>query len=119
MPPPPARRLAVVTCMDARILPTDILDLQAGDAHVLRNAGGLVTDDVLRSLVISQTALNTDSIHVIHHTDCGVRDDAEVEGSVRDAVAAIRGHEALPHRDKVRGFVLDLARDGALRELEV
>src|SRR5690242_4419905 len=72
LPLPPARKLAVVACMDARLIPTKVLGLEEGDAHVIRNAGGVVTDDAIRSLSISQRLLGTEEIVLIHHTDCGM-----------------------------------------------
>ena len=72
LPMPPGRKLAVVACMDARLIPTKVLGLQEGDAHVIRNAGGVVTDDTIRSLAISQRLLGTEEIILIHHTDCGM-----------------------------------------------
>jgi carbonic anhydrase len=108
MPPPPARHLVVLTCMDARIDPLAILGLQVGDAHVLRNAGGLATDDVLRSLTLSQTMLETREIVVIHHTDCASNGGVDIEPQLRDAVATIRSAESIPHRDDVRGLVYDV-----------
>ncbi|HEY3543460.1 MAG TPA: carbonic anhydrase [Gaiellaceae bacterium] len=117
----PARRLAIVTCMDARIDLPRALGIAPGDAHVLRNAGGLVTDDVLRSLALSQHLLGTREVMLIHHTNCGMeRLDADlpaellrgafadVAEAARGAVAAVRAYEHLPHRDEVRGFVYDV-----------
>src|SRR5215210_1076035 len=72
LPLPPARKIAVVACMDARIIPSRILGLEEGDAHVIRNAGGVITDDEIRSLAISQRLLGTEEILLIHHTDCGM-----------------------------------------------
>ena len=133
-------RLAIVTCMDARIDPVQIFGLERGDAHVLRNAGGVVTDDVIRSLMLSQRFLGTTEVMLIHHTRCGVHNlseeqvKAEIEaetglrppfaleaftdldGDVRHSVARVRQTPLLPHRDVVRGFVLDVD-DGSLREV--
>jgi carbonic anhydrase len=137
---PPAHKLAVVTCMDARIEPGAALGLTIGDAHLLRNAGGVVTDAELRALAISQRVLGTEEVVVIRHTDCGMArfDDAEfadalaaetgtrptwphveygdLEQGVRADVARIRSCPYLLHRDRVRGFVYDV-RTGALREV--
>jgi carbonic anhydrase len=135
----PARALTVVTCMDARIDVPRALGLGIGDAHVLRNAGGVITEDVLRSLAISQRALGTRSIALVHHTHCGMSgfDDnafrhelsasgatpswdvpgfTDVEQAVRAAVATVRSCPWLPHRDDVRGYVFDVD-DGRLREI--
>jgi len=117
----PARRLTIVTCMDARIDLPRALGIAPGDAHVLRNAGGLVTGDVLRSLVLSQHLLGTHEVMLIHHTNCGMEQleadlppeflrgaFGDVAEAAREAVAAVRGYEHLPHRDEVRGFVYDV-----------
>lgn len=136
----PARRLAVLTCMDARLVPHQLLGLAPGDAHVIRNAGGVATDDAIRSLVISQRLLGTREIVLIHHTDCGMltfRDDdvkdrieaetgirpafaleafRDLDQAVRQSMARIRHCPFLPHRDLIRGFVHDCA-DGHLREV--
>ncbi|TNM67925.1 carbonic anhydrase [Streptomyces sp. NP160] len=141
LPGPPALRTTVVTCMDARINPYGLLGLTEGDAHVLRNAGGSATDDVLRSLAVSQRELGTREVVVIQHTGCGMATfDGEefrarvlretgveppwsstgtfgdVEQNVRDSVARIQGDPALPHRDRVRGFVYDVL-SGTLAEV--
>lgn len=133
LPGPPALATTVVACMDARLNVYGLLGLSEGDAHVLRNAGGSATDDVLRSLAISQRKLGTREVIVIQHTGCGmVTFDGEafrdaivsetgvepcwpsagafpdVEQNVRDSVARIRGDLAIPHRDRVRGFVYDV-----------
>ncbi len=137
LPMPPARRVAVVACMDARLDPARALGLEEGDAHVIRNAGGRAAD-ALRSLVISQQLLGTREVVVVHHTDCGmltftdeklrqkVRDElgaetdlaflafSDLEQSVRDDVAAIRGSGLLLKGIPVTGFVYDV-RTGALR----
>ena len=131
-PAAPRQRLAVLACMDERFHPSKLLDLSPGDAHILRNAGGLPTEDALRSLAISQRKLGTREVVVIQHTDCGmcgfdddafraelaaetgerpgwdVRGFADVEASVRETVATLRATPLLPHRDAVRGFVYDV-----------
>ena len=116
----PRKGLAVLTCMDARIDPLHLLDLDPGDAHVLRNAGGQVTTDVLESLAMSQERLGTRSVVVIHHTHCaGLAarlPKQSVEASVRAAVRLLRAAPDLPHRDHVRGLVLDIER-GSLRDV--
>ena len=141
LPAPPARRLAVLTCMDARLDPAKALGLAEGDAHVIRNAGGRASDDALRSLVISQQLLGTREVLVVHHTDCGMmaftneqlrdrlrRDlnaDAsavdflpfgDLEASVREDVETIRSSPLIPDDVAVRGFVYDV-RTGRLREV--
>src|SRR3989441_10469742 len=85
LPLPPAKKVAVLACMDARVLPSRILGLEEGDAHVIRNAGGVVTDDEIRSLAISQRLLGTEEVILIHHTDCGMLTftDEEFAGSSR------------------------------------
>jgi len=139
--PPPARNVAVVTCMDARIETGAVLGLEEGDAHVIRNAGGVVTDDVIRSLAISQRLLGTREIMVVQHTGCGMmtfRDDEladriqqetgvrppfafgtfpELESSLRQSLAKIRESPFLPHTDAVRAFVYEV-ETGRLREIE-
>jgi carbonic anhydrase len=137
----PARRFAVVTCMDARLDPAKFLGLEEGDAHVIRNAGGLVTDDALRSLVLSHWLLGTQEAFVIGHTDCGMvtfsNDDvrkklkkeggvdakgvdflpfSDLEESVRDSVRRIRESPLLPDSFLVGGFMYDV-KDGTLREV--
>ena len=140
LPLPPARNLAVVACMDARLDVHKILGLSEGDAHVIRNAGGVVSDDAIRSLVISQRLLGTTAIVLIHHTDCGMltfRDDAvkdsieadtglrpafsmeafgNLEQDVRQSIARIQASPFIPHKDQVRGFVYDCAT-GRLNEV--
>jgi carbonic anhydrase len=140
LPRPPARRLAIVTCMDARISLDVLLGLESGDAHVIRNAGGIVTEHELRALAISQRKMGTREVVVIHHTDCGAfgfsdeafRDELEaetgvrpmwtdlgfddLEESVRNSVAAIRQNPFLPHTESVRGFVYDV-KTGVLTEV--
>jgi carbonic anhydrase len=132
MAPPPARKLAVLACMDARLDPARLLGLEEGDAHVIRNAGGVVSRDALRSLAISQNLLRTEEIVLIHHTDCGMlasSDDAiadkiesatgarpdfpihsfdDLEQSVRDSVERLRESPFVPHTDKVTGYVYDV-----------
>ncbi|HTZ09741.1 MAG TPA: carbonic anhydrase [Acidimicrobiales bacterium] len=136
----PARRVAVVTCMDARIDPARLLGLTEGDAHVIRNAGGVVTPDVIRSLAASQWLLATEEVVLIQHTDCGVltssdtafreqvrretgheiapgvEPSGDVDTDVARSIAAVRSSAVLPHRDGVRGFVYDVG-DGSLREV--
>lgn len=138
----PATHVAIVTCMDCRIDVPRIFGLQVGDAHVLRNAGGLATDDMLRSLVLSQRLLQTREVILMHHSGCGMRgaDEpalraaiaaevgeappyafgsfADVDEAVRDAVVRVRGHRFLPHRDRVRGFVYEVDT-GRVREVVV
>ena len=140
LPVPPALRLAVVACMDARLDTQSLLGIGEGDAHVIRNAGGVVTDDAIRSLMISQRLLGTTSIMLIHHTDCGMltfRDDdvkdaimadtglrpafaleafADLEGDVRQSMARIQASPFIPNKDDVRGFVYDCAT-GKLNEI--
>jgi carbonic anhydrase len=140
LPMPPGRRLAVVTCMDARIIPSRALGLEEGDAHVIRNAGGRARD-ALRSLVISQRLLGTNEIAVIHHTDCGmltftnrslhakVKQDlgadstaidflpfSDVEESVREDVEFLLSSPLIPRDVPIRGFVYDV-RTGRLNEV--
>ncbi|AXI77090.1 beta-class carbonic anhydrase [Peterkaempfera bronchialis] len=135
----PVQRVAVVACMDARLDVHAALGLALGDAHVIRNAGGVVTDDVIRSLTISQRALGTRSVALIHHTGCGLLDltedfrrelEAEVgqrpqwaveafadlDSDVRQSMARVRTCPFLPYVDDVRGFVFDV-RTGLLREI--
>jgi carbonic anhydrase len=137
----PAKHLTIVTCMDSRLDIFRIFGLDIGDAHILRNAGGLATDDMLRSLVVSQRLLNTRAIILMQHTDCGLNQLKEqefraelaretgseppydfgafvdVDRSVRQALERVRTHRFLPARDCVRGFVYDVDT-GALREVE-
>jgi carbonic anhydrase len=132
LPQAPAKKLAVVACMDARLDLSAILGLQEGDAHVIRNAGGVVTDDAIRSLAISQRLLGTEEIVLIHHTDCGmsaIADDEfrraiqaetgirpawaveafdDLDTEVRQSVARIRASPFIPRRDRVRGYVYDV-----------
>src|SRR4249920_77103 len=140
LPLPPAKRVAVVACMDARLNPYGLLGLQEGDAHVIRNAGGVVTEDEIRSLAISQRLLGTEEIVLIHHTDCGMltfTDDSfrgdlqkdtgikptwspesftDLDDDVRSSIGRIKGSPFIPHRDAVRGFVYDV-HTGKLREV--
>jgi carbonic anhydrase len=128
----PSRRLAIVTCMDSRIDVFAALGLGDGEAHILRNAGGVITDDVIRSLAISQRKLGTREVMLIHHTDCGMQkltDDgfraelqettgmapafaiesfSDAEADVRQSILRVRRSEFVPHRDVVRGFVYDV-----------
>ena len=137
---PPALGLAVVACMDARLNVPALLGIGEGDAHVIRNAGGVVTDDAIRSLVISQRLLGTREVMLIHHTDCGMmtfRDDdvkdaiqadtglrpafaleafSDLDGDVRQSMARIQASPFIPHKEQVRGFVYDVAT-GRLREV--
>jgi len=138
----PSRRLAIVTCMDSRLDVFAALGLRDGEAHVLRNAGGVITDDVIRSLAISQRRLGTREVMLIHHTDCGLlnlSDDAfraelqaatgvapafaiesftDVDADVRQSILRVRRSLFLPHRDRVRGFVYDVDTH-RLREVRV
>jgi carbonic anhydrase len=139
LPLPPARKLAVVACMDARIVVSRVLGLEEGDAHVIRNAGGVITDDAIRSLAISQRLLGTEEILLIHHTDCGMRtfsdDDfkrsiqdetgvkptwaaeafGDLDEDVRQSIARIQASPFIP-RKNVRGFVYEV-ETGKLREV--
>jgi carbonic anhydrase len=140
LPLPPARKVAVVACMDARLNPYALLGLHEGDAHIIRNAGGVVTDDEIRSLSISQRLLGTEEIILIHHTDCGmltftddefkraVQDDvgiapewaaeafADLDENVRQSIARIEASPFIPRKDSVRGFVYEVDT-GRLREV--
>ena len=111
----PARHVAIVTCMDSRIDSFAIFGLDSGEAHILRNAGGIVTEDVLRSLALSQTLLGTREIILMHHTDCGMK-FSDVDEAVRSAIRAVRECPSLPHRDNVRGFVYEVEH-GRVREV--
>ncbi|MCY3880916.1 MAG: carbonic anhydrase [Dehalococcoidia bacterium] len=139
-PAPPALGLAVIACMDARLDTHALLGIGVGDAHVIRNAGGVVTDDAIRSLTISQRLLGTTSIMLIHHTDCGMltfRDDdvkdaieaetgirpsfameafPDLDGDVRQSIARIKASPFVPNKDDIRGFVYDCAT-GKLSEV--
>jgi carbonic anhydrase len=140
LPMPPGRHVAIVACMDARINPYGIFGLSEGDAHVIRNAGGVVTDDVIRSLAISQRLLGTTEVVLVHHADCGMRtftDDAfrrqihddigisppwapeafpDSAADVRQSMARLKANPFVPHRDAVRGFVYD-EKTGRLDEV--
>ena len=140
LPLPPGKKLAVVACMDARLNIHDILGLELGDAHVIRNAGGVVTEDEIRSLAISQRLLGTEEIILIHHTDCGMltfTDDSfrgdlqketgikptwspesfsDLDDDVRSSIGRIKGSPFIPNKDSVRGFVYDV-KTGRLREV--
>src|SRR5689334_24149119 len=140
LPMPPGRGVAVVACMDARINPYGILGLSEGDAHVIRNAGGVITPDELRSLAISQRLLGTREIILIHHTDCGMltfTDEEfraalhadtgikpswaaeafdDLDADVRQCVGRITSDPFIPYKDSIRGFVYDV-HTGGLREV--
>jgi carbonic anhydrase len=140
LPLPPAKHVAVLACMDARINVYGVLGLNEGEAHVIRNAGGVVTEDEIRSLAISQRLLGTEEIILIHHTDCGmltftdddfkksIQEDVgvkpawaaeafgDVDQDVRQSIARIKNSPFIPHRDSVRGFVFDVAT-GKLNEV--
>ena len=141
LPVPPARKAAVVACMDARLNVYGILGLDEGDAHVIRNAGGVVTDDAIRSLAISQRLLGTEEIILIHHTGCGMltfTDDDfkrsieqdtgirpewaaeafdDLDADVRQSINRVKASPFIPHRDTVRGFVYEV-ETGRLREVK-
>jgi carbonic anhydrase len=140
LPMPPSRNLAVVACMDARLNVYALLGLGPGEAHVIRNAGGVVSEDVIRSLAISQRLLGTREVILVHHTDCGMltfTDDElkaaieadtgvrphfameafpDLERDVRQSIARIKASPFVPNKDSVRGFVYDV-RSGALQEV--
>jgi len=141
LPMPPARRVAIVTCMDARLDPARFLGLEPGDAHVIRNAGGLVTEDAIRSLVISHWLLGTQEVAVIAHTDCGMltfsnddlrarlRSEADADASevdfrpfvdlresVRESLRAVREAPFLPDSLELSGWIYDV-RDGRVAEV--
>ena len=140
LPLPPARRVAIVACMDARLNPYALLGLSEGDAHIIRNAGGAVTTDVIRSLTISQRLLGTEEIVLIHHTSCGMltfSDDdfrgavekdtgirpewaaetfSDLDTGVRRSIARIKASPFIPRTDSVRGFVYEV-ETGRLREV--
>lgn len=129
---PPSRNVAVVACMDARLETSSLLGMRNGEAHVIRNAGGVVTDDVVRSLAISQRLLGTREVMLIHHTDCGMQKIAEdefksaveadtgirppwsvesfsdAEQDVRQSIARLKSSPFIPHKDAIRGFVFDV-----------
>jgi carbonic anhydrase len=140
LPLPPAKQVAIVACMDARLDPQAVLGLSEGDAHVIRNAGGVVTDDEIRSLAISQRLLGTKEIILIHHTDCGmltfkdddfrrqIQDDTgikpewaaeafpDLDEDVRQSIARIEASPFVPVKDSIRGFVYEV-ETGKLREV--
>ena len=140
LPLPPARKLAIIACMDARLNPYAMLGLEEGDAHVIRNAGGVVTDDEIRSLAISQRLLGTEEVMLIHHTGCGMltfNDDdfrrqiedetgikpgwaaeafGDLDRDVRQSIARIKASPFVPHKEHVRGFVYEV-ETGRLREV--
>ena len=111
------QKVAVVACMDSRLDVFAVLGLTPGDAHVIRNAGGIVTEDTIRSLAISQRLLGTAEIILIHHTDCGMLSFTDLAGSVRQSITRIKASPFIPRTDAVRGFVLDLAT-GRLEEVD-
>ena len=136
----PRRKVAIVACMDARLLPARLFGLEEGDAHVIRNAGGVVTDEEIRSLAISQRLLQTEEIILVHHTDCGMlkftddeferaleRDTGvkpewsaqsfpDLDEDVRRSIARIKASPFIPHKHSVRGFVYEV-ETGAMREV--
>jgi carbonic anhydrase len=138
---PPSKKVAVVACMDARLQPNRILGLEEGEAHVIRNAGGVITDDEIRSLAISQRLLGTEEIILMHHTDCGMltfndeefrrslQDECgikpswtseafdDLEEDVRQSIARIKASPFIPNKDSVRGFVYEV-ETGRLREVQ-
>ena len=140
LPLPPGKKVAVLACMDARLNVYGTLGLQEGDAHVIRNAGGVVTDDEIRSLAISQRLLGTEEIILIHHTDCGMltfTDDefkasilhetgikpewaaeafGDLEADVRQSIARIKASPFIPRKDSIRGFIYEV-ETGRLREV--
>jgi len=140
LPMPPGRKIAIVACMDARLNPYGLLGLNEGDAHVIRNAGGVITDDEIRSLAISQRLLGTEEIVLIHHTDCGmltftddefkrgIQDEigikpewaaeafTDVDDDVRQSLARVHASPFIPLKDNVRGFVYEV-ETGRLREV--
>ena len=142
LPMPPGRKLAVVACMDARMTVEDILGLKTGEAHIIRNAGGIVTEDALRSLIISHHLLGTQEFILIHHTDCGmltfkdadleaklqentgaaaVAPDrfyafSDLEADIRQQIQKVKSHPWIPDHIPVRGFIFDV-KTGQLREV--
>src|SRR3954468_19027118 len=142
LPLPPARKLAVVACMDARLIPDQILGLKTGDAHVIRNAGGVITEDALRSLIISHHLLGTQEFIIINHTDCGMltfKDEelldrleeqtgasaaspvhfhafGDLEANVRRQIQRVKSHPWIPDSIPVRGFIYDV-KTGLLQEV--
>jgi carbonic anhydrase len=141
LPMPPSKKLAVLACMDARLDVHKILGLEEGEAHVIRNAGGVATDDAIRSLVISQRLLGTEEIILIHHSDCGMltfKDDdlkqkieaetgikpqfsfeafSSLDDDVRQSIGRIKASPFVPLKNKIRGFVYDV-KTGRLREVK-
>lgn len=141
LPSPPAKKVAVVACMDARLNVYGALGIQEGEAHIIRNAGGVVNDDEIRSLAISQRLLGTEEIILIHHTDCGMltfTDDefkacilaetgimpdwaatafSDLEADVKQSIARINSNPFVPKKDSVRGFIFDVST-GELTEVE-
>ena len=141
LPMPPSKHVAIVACMDARLDVYRLLGLAEGEAHVIRNAGGVITEDEIRSLAISQRLLGTQEIILIHHTDCGMltfKDDdvkgkiesevgirphfaleafGDLEADVKQSIARITSDPFIPHRDAVRGFVYEV-ETGHLREVK-
>ena len=142
LPLPPAKKVAIVACMDARLMPGRLLGLEEGDAHVIRNAGGVITDDEIRSLAISQRLLGTEEIILIHHTDCGmltfnddefkrsIQDETGIkpewapeafpdpDEDVRQSAARVKASPFIPRKDTVRGFVYEV-ETGRLREVSL
>src|SRR5512133_937673 len=140
LPLPPAKRVAIVACMDARLNPYGLLGLHEGDAHVIRNAGGVVTDDEIRSLAISQRLLGTEEVILMHHTDCGmltfsdedfrrqIQEDTgikpgwsaeafdDLEADVRQSMERIKSSPFIPNKDSIRGFIYEV-ETGRLREV--
>jgi carbonic anhydrase len=140
LPMPPARKVAIVACMDARVNPYGLLGLSEGDAHVIRNAGGVITDDEIRSLAISQRLLGTEEVVLIHHTDCGmltftdddfkrsIQDDtgikpewavetfSDLDEDVKQSIARVKASPFIPRKDSVRGFVYEV-ETGHMREV--
>jgi len=140
LPLPPGKKVAVVACMDARLVPTRVLGLEEGDAHVIRNAGGVITDGEIRSLAISQHLLGTEEIILIHHTDCRMltfsdeqfKDQlqeatgeqpgweaeafSDLEGDVRRSLERVTSSPFIPNKDSIRGFVYEV-ESGRLREV--
>jgi carbonic anhydrase len=141
LPMPPAKQIAIVACMDGRLETGALLGLEEGEAHVIRNAGGVATDDVIRSLTISQRLLGTREVMLIHHTDCGMltftdhglKEDirqetglrppfameafSDLEGDVRQSIARIEASPFVVHKDAIRGFVFEV-ETGRLREVK-
>ena len=142
LPMPPARKLAVVACMDARVTVEELLGLKTGDAHIIRNAGGIVTEDTVRSLIISHHLLGTQEFLLIHHTDCGMltfKDEelraklqqqtgtatvapvhfhafSDLEEDVRQQIQKLKSHPWIPEHIPVRGFIFDV-KTGRLHEV--